>query len=281
MPNSPTAPVYKDSQKELYRMEYFSAHDSDPTGEEDYGEDRYDIGHVWLNETTGNFFIRIKNGNWNSVGVPAGSTGLTPLGTWDASTNTPAITGGTGTPGEYYVVASGGNTSIDGENDWQPGDWIIFDAGTTTWKKIDNSEPQGSTFDSVASQAAQLALTGLKEGDIVKRTDEDKTYIHNGGTAGTMADFDEIGAAGSSFDVVASQAAQLALINQKEGDIVKRTDESKTYIHNGGTSGTMADYDEIGAAASKILSGAVAPVAGDGADGDYHFNTATKEFYWP
>jgi len=40
----------------------------------------------------------------------------------------------------------------------------------------------------VASEAAQLALTA-QEGDVCVRTDEDKTYIHNGGTAGTMADW--------------------------------------------------------------------------------------------
>lgn len=30
-----------------------------------------------------------------------------------------------------------------------------------------------------------------------------------------------------------------------QGDVVIRTDESKTYIHNGGTAGTMADYTEL------------------------------------
>ena len=40
----------------------------------------------------------------------------------------------------------------------------------------------------VASQADQLSLTA-QEGDVCVRSDEDKTYIHNGGTAGTMADW--------------------------------------------------------------------------------------------
>ena len=39
-----------------------------------------------------------------------------------------------------------------------------------------------------ASQAAQLALTA-QAGDVVVRTDQNKTYMHNGGTAGTMADY--------------------------------------------------------------------------------------------
>lgn len=40
----------------------------------------------------------------------------------------------------------------------------------------------------VASEAAQLALTA-QEGDVAIRSDERKTYMHNGGSAGTMADW--------------------------------------------------------------------------------------------
>ncbi len=42
----------------------------------------------------------------------------------------------------------------------------------------------------VASQTAQLAA-GAQIGDFVIRTDIGETYVHNGGTAGTMADFTE------------------------------------------------------------------------------------------
>ena len=45
----------------------------------------------------------------------------------------------------------------------------------------------------------------------------------------------------TSSYVVASEVLQLALSAQ-EGDVVIRTDESKTYIHNGGVAGTMADW---------------------------------------
>ena len=45
-----------------------------------------------------------------------------------------------------------------------------------------------TTVQTAADESAQLALT-TEEGDVVVRTDENKTYMHNGGTAGTMADF--------------------------------------------------------------------------------------------
>jgi hypothetical protein len=45
-----------------------------------------------------------------------------------------------------------------------------------------------TTVQTAASEAAQLALTA-QEGDVVVRSDENKTYMHNSGSAGTMADF--------------------------------------------------------------------------------------------
>lgn len=48
----------------------------------------------------------------------------------------------------------------------------------------------------------------------------------------------------TDVSVVATQAAQLALVAQ-EGDVAIRTDQSRTYVHNGGVAGTMADWAEL------------------------------------
>lgn len=69
-------------------------------------------------------------------------SGLTYLGTWDASLNFPLITSGVGTSGDYYIVSVAGNTIIDGVSDWGVGDWIIF-SSTGVWQKIDNSDLEG------------------------------------------------------------------------------------------------------------------------------------------
>ena len=63
-------------------------------------------------------------------------------GTWNATTNTPTIVSGTGTQGHYYVVSTAGTTNIDGEADWEIGDWIVFNG--TAWEKIDNSDKVSS-----------------------------------------------------------------------------------------------------------------------------------------
>lgn len=53
--------------------------------------------------------------------------------------------------------------------------------------------------------------------------------------------------------VVASEEDQLAL-EAEEGDIAIRTDESKSYIHNGGTAGTMADWTLLLVPTDTVLS---------------------------
>ena len=65
------------------------------------------------------------------------TAGLDYQGTWNANTNTPNLSNGVGTENHYYVVGTAGSTTIDGENDWAIGDWIIFNGNT--WDKIDNT----------------------------------------------------------------------------------------------------------------------------------------------
>ncbi len=71
-------------------------------------------------------------------GGGGGAGGLSYQGTWDAATNNPALSSGSGVNGYYYVVSVAGNTNLDGITDWGIGDWAIFNG--TAWQKIDNSE---------------------------------------------------------------------------------------------------------------------------------------------
>lgn len=57
----------------------------------------------------------------------------------------------------------------------------------------------------------------------------------------------------STPNVVASQAAQLALSAQ-QGDIAIRSDQNLNYVHNGGTSGTMADWTQLLSPTDTVLS---------------------------
>lgn len=53
--------------------------------------------------------------------------------------------------------------------------------------------------------------------------------------------------------VVSSEAEQITLEAQK-GDVAVRTDENKTYIHNGGTSGTISDWTLLNTPTDLVLS---------------------------
>jgi len=56
-------------------------------------------------------------------------------GTWDASTNTPTLTSSVGVQGQYYVVSVAGSTNLNGETNWQVGDWAVFNG--SVWQKVD------------------------------------------------------------------------------------------------------------------------------------------------
>ena len=91
-------------------------------------------------------------GNVNQILLSTGSgsllwqdyaAGLTYQGVWDAAANTPTLTPGTGTNGHFYIVDVAGNTILDGNTDWQVGDWALFSGVTGSggfWDKIDNTQ---------------------------------------------------------------------------------------------------------------------------------------------
>ena len=65
------------------------------------------------------------------------------VGTWNANTNSPNLAdGGANTApvnGDYYIVSTAGTVSLDGISTWSPGDWVIFDQTSVTWKRVANS----------------------------------------------------------------------------------------------------------------------------------------------
>lgn len=73
----------------------------------------------------------------------------------------------------------------------------------------------------------------------------------------------------TSTFVVNSQAAQLAL-DAQEGDVAVRTDQSRTYIQNGGSAGTMADWTLLQTPPDMVQSvnGQTGTVSLDAADVD-------------
>ncbi|MDR3461527.1 MAG: hypothetical protein P4L76_04330 [Beijerinckiaceae bacterium] len=82
-----------------------------------------------------------STGHVPSTQLPASIVGsLQFQGTWNATANSPAITSGTGTKGNFFKVAVAGTTAIDGNSQWNVGDLLLFDG--TVWDKIDGESSE-------------------------------------------------------------------------------------------------------------------------------------------
>lgn len=76
-------------------------------------------------------------------------------GTWNASTNNPALASGVGVKGDYYVVSTAGTTTIDGISTWYVGDWVVFNG--SVWQRV-----QGGS-DDPAPSLLSISSTGLMQ----------------------------------------------------------------------------------------------------------------------
>ncbi len=76
-----------------------------------------------------------------STWVPGDLSSLTYAGNWNASTNSPDLSGG-GNLGEFYIVNNAGAFNLAGgagTNSWAVGDWAVWNNVVGQWEKIDNA----------------------------------------------------------------------------------------------------------------------------------------------
>jgi hypothetical protein len=90
------------------------------------------------------------------------------------------------TAGDNVTIGEDGTIAADVLGAISAGTGIDIDDGVISVEDI-----AIATVQTAADETAHLALS-TQQGDVVIRTDENKSYIHNGGTAGTMADFTEL-----------------------------------------------------------------------------------------
>lgn len=115
----------------------------------------------------------------------------------------------------------------------------------------------------VGSQVAQLALTA-EEGDVAIRTDLNKSYIHNGGTSGTMSDWSELL---TPTDAVLSVNGQTGIVslttsNIAEGSNLYFTDERAQDAIGAMVDGTLVYADATPRLQRAALTGAITASAG-------------------
>jgi len=109
-----------------------------------------------------------SGGKLSSSQIPASLLGaLDYQGTWNANTNSPALSSGSGTKGFFYKVSVAGATNLDGITDWNVGDWAVYNGAS--WDKIDNTEAIISV--NGATGTVVLTTSNIAEGSNLYHTD--------------------------------------------------------------------------------------------------------------
>jgi hypothetical protein len=124
----------------------------------------------------------------------------------------------------------------------------------------------GSFAATIATDAVDIAMlsatgtassTTFLRGDNswVVPTDTNTNTTYTAGTGITLAgtEFSAASLALTTVQTAANQVAHLALTTQA-GDVVVRSDENKSYVHNGGTAGSMSDFTLLLTPTDAVLS---------------------------
>lgn len=63
--------------------------------------------------------------------------GLSYLGVWNGSTNSPHLASGSGISGNFYICNVAGTATVSGVSTWSVGDWIVYSGGSdNTWHRV-------------------------------------------------------------------------------------------------------------------------------------------------
>ena len=150
------------------------------------------------------------------------------------------------------------NTKLDAISGTNTGDQTITLTGDVT------GSGTGSFAATIATDAVDIAMlsatgtagnTTFLRGDNawVVPTDTNTTYTAGTGITLSGTEFSAAPLALTTVQTAANQSAHLALTTQ-EGDVVVRSDENKSYVHNGGTAGTMGDFTLLATPTDAVLS---------------------------
>ena len=149
--------------------------------------------------------------------VDASTTGvLTYQGTWNADTNSPTLSSGSGTPGYYYIVSVAGSTNLDGITDWAVGDWAVFsDQAIDAWQKIDNTAVGNVSGSGVNNRLVLWSGTSTVDSDSDFYVDADTIFTTNLEASGKVVT-PEIESSG----IIVLDAAGDITLDADGGDIV-------------------------------------------------------------
>ena len=136
-----------------------------------------------------------------------------------------------------------------------------------------------TTVQTASSQSAHLALTA-EEGDIVVRSDENKSYVHNGGSAGNMNDYTLLATPTDAVLSVNGQTGAISAAQLKSAVIPSQSGNSGKFLTTDATNTSWATVDALPAQsgnAGKYLTTDATNASWATLDTDS--NTTTKGLY--
>jgi hypothetical protein len=110
-------------------------------------------------------------------------TGLDFQGSWNASTNTPTLSSGTGTQGEFYIVSVAGTTNLNGITNWGIGDWVLFNG--TVWQRVEGGAD--GNFNNLTSNSLTVNLPDNAGVLFQAPNDSSTTFLKFGDTSSAYA----------------------------------------------------------------------------------------------
>ena len=168
-------------------------------------------------------------------------------GTYNASTNTPALPASTN-KGFYYVVSTAGTQQ---GISFTPGDWIISDG--TAWGKVDNNNAVTSVNGQVG--AVVLSTSNITEGSNLYYTDN---RVAN--NSAVLANTAKVTNATHTGDATGSTALTLATVNANVGTFGNATNVAQSTVNAKGLTTAIANVP-IQIVQSQV-TGLVADLAG-------------------
>jgi len=207
----------------------------------------------------------INAGNYTNTGDTTAHASFSQLDYASAGHTgfAPALTG------DQNYVTDDDITLLGNTSGTNSGDQDISGIGTNTTAIDFNTTHRGLTNNPHSVDKTDVSLGNVPNVDCTNASNI---------SSGTISSAVLPPVALTSVQTAVSEVAMLALTTE-EGDVVIRTDENKSYMHNGGSAGTMADFTELQTPTDSVLSvngetGTVVLTTGDiGVDADSNYVT--------